>query len=85
MVELINPKLNNYPNVYIKNFDIFADDLEKTSDLIVVFNLLNKFKSKKIKKKCVDFFNKNLNTGGLVVVGENQPDERRRYTKKMIT
>ena len=83
VVELINPKLNNYPNVYFRNFDIFEDDLEKKSDLIVVFNLLNKFTHKKIQKKCLHFFKKNLNTGGLVVIGENQPEERASiYEKK---
>ena len=41
IVEMINPKLKNYPNVYIRNFDIFEDELTIKSDLIVVFNLLN--------------------------------------------
>ena len=76
IVEMINPQLTKYPNVYIQNFDIFEDELALKSDLILVFNLLNKFENKIYREKCKFFFEKNLNHRGLVVVGENQPYER---------
>ena len=59
LVDMINPKLENYPNVYVRNFDIFEDELGIKSDLIVVFNLLNKFDDP-YHKKNVKIFSKKV-------------------------
>lgn len=75
-VELVNPECKNIRNVKFKKFDLFNDQLEEKSDLIIIFNLLNKFEDKRDVEMVKDFLLKSLNDNGIALIGENEPHEK---------
>ena len=75
-IRLVNPILERSRNIVFKNFDIFEDNLEAKSDLILIFNLLNKFNNDRRLKKVKKFLLDNLNDGGLAIIGENETTEK---------
>jgi hypothetical protein len=75
-INLINPEIFNYPKVLFKNFDVFKDNLEFKADLIIIFNLLDKFNDINYLRLFRQFAEKNINKGGLIVIGENNKIEK---------
>ena len=77
-LQLINPKIKlMHKNIIFKEFDIFKSKLDDKSDLIIIFNLLDKFLH---KKKFINIFKifikDSLNDNGLLVIGENNKIEK---------
>ena len=81
-VDLVNPECKKIRNVKFKNFDLFNDQLKEKSDLIIIFNLLNKFEDAGTLKKVKSFLLKNLNENGIALIGENEPYEKATVYKK---
>lgn len=75
-ISLVNNDLKKIRNVFFKPFDLFTDNLEVKSDLIFIFNLLNKFNDEEHIEKVKLFAKNNLKGNGIMVIGENQPNER---------
>ena len=87
MINLINPLIiQSNKNVKFVEHDLFKDNFNKKSDLIIIFNLLDKFINEKNK---LDFVTKttfdNLRPNGLLVVGENDSIERSTIYQKNNT
>lgn len=78
---VVNPEAEKKQGVQFKIFDIFKDDLVEKSDLLIIFNLLNKFNDQHSIKKISSFIRGNLSSDGLIIIGENDPLERATFYK----
>ena len=72
----INPEIYKYQNINFKNFDVFNQSMNTKADLIIFFNLLDKFNTEKSKNLIRDFIKKYINNNGLIIIGENNKIEK---------
>ena len=72
----INPEIYKYQNINFKNFDVFKESMNTKADLIIFFNLLDKFNTEKYKNLIRDFIKKYINKNGLIIIGENNKIEK---------
>ena len=73
-----NQNLTNFDNkkLELKRFDLFSDKLKLKADLIIIFNLLNKFNESKYLEVVKASVAHHLDKNGILVIGENDKKEK---------